>query len=100
MIEAALHEFVERSFAGMAKCGVPEVVAEADGFGENLVETQGLSDRPADLRYFEHVCEPRAVVIAFGREEHLRFVLEAAKRLAMNDAIAVALIRRSQIVFR
>ena len=42
--------------------------------------------------------EPRAVVIALGREKHPRLVLEPAKGFAMNDAVAVALIRRPDVV--
>jgi hypothetical protein len=98
VIEAALHELVERRFAGVSECGVAEVVAESDGLGENLVEAQRLRDRARDLRDFEHMREPRAVVIALGREKDLRLVLEPAKGLAMNDAIAVALIRRPNVV--
>ena len=40
MIEAALHEFVERGFSRVAECGMAEIVAEADGFSEDLIETQ------------------------------------------------------------
>ncbi len=76
-----------------------EVVAEADGFREDFVEAEGFRDRPADLRDFEDVRQASAVVIAFRRQEDLGLVLETAKRLAMDDAIAVALIRRPQIVF-
>ena len=32
-----------------------QIVAEADGFGEDFVEAQRLGDRAADLRHFEHV---------------------------------------------
>src|SRR5436305_810918 len=42
--------------------------------------------------------EPRAVVVALGCEKHLRLVFQPAKRFAMNDAIAVALIRRPDVV--
>jgi hypothetical protein len=45
------------------------------------------------------VRQARAVVIAFGREEHLRLVLEPAERLAVNDAVAVALERGTDVIF-
>ena len=44
----------------------------------------------------ERVREPRAVVIALGRDEDLRLVLEAPERLAVGDAVAVALERAAQ----
>src|SRR2546429_8721196 len=42
--------------------------------------------------------EARAVVIACGGEEYLRLVLQPAKRLAVDDAIAIVLERRPHIV--
>src|SRR5438132_11147924 len=79
---------------------MPEVVAEADGFGEDFIEAKRLGDRARDLRDLEHVCQARAKVIAFRREKDLRLVFEPAERLAVDDAVAIALIRRAQIIFR
>ena len=70
-----------------------------DRFGELLVQLEHLRDRAGDLRNFERVCEARAVMIPSGREKHLRLVLEPAERLRMDDAIAVALKRRTDVVF-
>ena len=44
----------------------------------------------------QRVGQPRAVVIALGRDEHLRLVLEPPERLAVHDPVAVALERRAQ----
>ena len=99
VIEAAGHELVDHAFAGVAERRVPEVVAEGDGFGQLLVQPQHLRDRAGDLRHLERVREPRAVVIAGRREEHLRLVLQPAKRLAVDDAVAIALERRPHVVF-
>ena len=87
------------ALAGMAERRVPEVVAERDGFGELLVQAQHLGDRARDLRHLERVREPRAVVIAGRREEDLRLVLEPPEGLAVDDAIAIALERRPDVVF-
>src|SRR4051794_30177319 len=75
-----------------------EVMTESDRFGENFVESQRLGDRARDLRHLEDMREPRAVVVALGREKNLSLVLQPAKGLAMNDAIAIALIRRPDVV--
>src|SRR2546430_16369431 len=77
-----------------------QIVTKPDRLGENFIETKRLGDGATDLRDFQNVCEPRAVVITFRGQENLRLVLEAAKRLAVNDAIAIALIRRPKVVFR
>ena len=58
-----------------------------------------LAMRARDLRHLERVRQPRAVVIAGRREEHLRLVLQPAERLAVDDAIAIALERRADRVF-
>ena len=59
---------------------------------------QHLGDRPGDLRHLERVRQARPVVIAGRREEDLRLVLEPAERLAVDDAVAVALERRPDVV--
>ncbi len=43
---------------------------------------------------------PRPIVIAGRGEKHLRLVLQPPERLAMDDAIAVALKRGPDVVFR
>ena len=73
-----------------------EVVTEADRLDEILVEAQRPRHRARDLRDLERVRHPRAVVVALGRDEDLRLVLQAAKGLAVHDAVAVALQRRAQ----
>ena len=99
MIEAALDQLVQRRFAGVAERGVSEVVAEADGLGEDFVEAQRLGNGARDLRHLEHVRQARSVVIALGCQEHLRLVFEPAERLAVDDAVAVALVGGPEIVF-
>src|SRR6202000_179195 len=69
VIETALHEFVERRFAGVPERRVSEVVTKPDRLGEDFVETKRFRDRARDLRHFQHMRETRAVVIALGREK-------------------------------
>ena len=99
VIEPAGDQIVEDALAGMTERRVPEIVPERDRLGQLLVQLQHLRDRSRYLRDLERVGQPRAVVVAGGREEHLRLVLEPAKRLGVHDAIAVALERRPHIVF-
>ena len=49
---------------------------------EVLVEPQRARDRARDLRRLQRVGEPRPVVVALRRHEHLRLVLEPPERLA------------------
>ena len=86
------------ALARVAERRVPEVVTERDRFGELLVQAQHLGDRARDLRDLERVGQPRAIVVAGRREKHLRLVLQPAERLAVDDAIAIALKRRTDVV--
>ena len=88
------------ALAGVAERRVAEVVAERDRLGQLFVQPQHLGDRPRDLRDLERVRQPRAVVVAGRREEHLRLVLQPAERLAVDDAVAIALKRRPDVVLR
>ena len=63
VLEAAVvaHAVVQRVLAGVAERRVAEVVRQADGLGQRLVEAQRARDRARDLRDLERVREPRAV---------------------------------------
>ena len=99
VIEAARHQLAQDTLTGMAERRVAKIVAERDRLGELLVQVQHLGDRSRDLRNFQRVRQAGAVVIAGRRKEHLRLVLEAAKRLGVDDAVAVALESRPNRIF-
>ena len=82
---------LQRILAGMAERRVAEVVGEAQGLGEVLVEAERAGDRPPDLRDFDAVGQADAVMIAVGRDEHLGLVAQAAEGDRMDDPVAVAL---------
>ena len=94
--EALAAGAVEHVLADVPERRVAEVVAEPDRLREVLVEPQRARHRARDLRRLERVGEPRAVVVALRRDEHLGLVLEPAERLAVHDPVAVALERRAQ----
>ena len=83
----------------MTERAVPEIVGERDGLREVLVQSEGARRGAGDLRDLERVREPAAEMIALVADEHLGFVLEAAERGAVHDAIAVALERAAQRIF-
>ncbi len=91
VIEPARHQAAQHPLAGVPERRVAQVVTERDRFGQLFVQPQHLRDRARDLRDFERVRQPRAIVIAGRREEHLRLVLEPTERLGVDDAIAIAL---------
>ena len=82
---------VERILAAMAERRMAKVVAEAQHFGQIFVEAERAGDGAADLRDFEAVRQPDAVMVAVGRDEHLGLVAQAAEGDRMDDPVAVAL---------
>ena len=94
--EALAQAVVEHVLADVAEGRVAEVVAQPDRLGEVLVEAQRARDGARDLRDLERVGQPRAEVVALGRDEDLGLVLEAPERLGVHDPVAVALQRRAQ----
>ncbi len=82
---------VERILAGMAERRMAEVVGEAQRLGQILVEAERAGDGAADLRDFEAVGQADAIMVAVGRDEHLRLVAQAAEGDRMDDPVAVAL---------
>ena len=94
--EALAQARVEHLLADVAERRVAEVVAERDRLGEVLVQRERARDRARDACRLERVREPRAVVVALRRDEHLRLVLEPAERLRVHDPVAVALERRAK----
>ena len=82
---------LERILAGMTERRMAEVMGEAQRLGQVLVEAERAGDRAADLRDFEAVGQPNPVMVAVGRDEHLRLVPQAAEGDRVDDPVAVAL---------
>ena len=83
MAEAAVKHFVKRAFPGVTERCVPEVVPERNRFGEVLVQPQGACYCARNLRHFERMGKAGAVVVTLGRQKHLGFMFQAAKRVAV-----------------
>ena len=86
------HRLGQSIFARMAERRVTNVMCQTQGLGQILVQPQRARDHPADLRHLQRVREANAVVIAIGRDEHLRFRPQPPKGNRMNDPVAVTLI--------
>ena len=83
---------VKDALAGVAEGSVAQVVAERDSLGQVFVQPQRPRRRPGDAGHLQGVRQPGAVVVALGRDEDLGLVLEPPERLAVDDAVAVALV--------
>ena len=95
-VEVPAQAVVEHVLADVAEGRMAEIVPQPDGLGQVLVEPQRARDGARDLGHLERVGQARAEVVALGRHEDLRLVLEAAEGLGVHDPVAVALQRRAQ----
>ncbi len=102
VIETAVirHRGVERAFAGMAEWRVAEIVGQRQRLGQILVQPQLARDGARDLRHFQTVRQPCAVVIALVVDEDLRLVGQAAEGGGMQDAVAIPLEGRARGALR
>src|SRR5918996_3336812 len=88
---AGAHARVEHLLARVPEGRVTEVMAEPDRLGQVLVQPERARHASRDPARLERVREPGAVVIALGRDEDLRLVLQAPERLRVDDPVAVTL---------
>ena len=72
---------------------------KGNGFCQILIQPQGARNASCNLRNLKRMREARAVMVALGRNEHLRFMLHAAEGFAMDDAVSVALKIRPNVAF-
>ena len=91
---------VEHGLPDVAERRVAEVVPEPDRLRQVLVEAQRPRHVAGDPARLEGMGEPSAVVVALGRDEDLRLVLEAAEGLGVDDPVAVALERGAVVRVR
>ena len=87
---------VQHLLADVPERGMPQVMPKPDRLGEVLVQPQRPRRRPRDAAGLEGVREARPVVVPLRRDENLRLVLEPAKRLGVDDPVAVTLEWRPQ----
>ena len=84
---------VDHLLADVAEGRVAEIVAVADRLRQILVQPERPGDVAGDPGRLERVGHPRSVMVALGRDEDLRLVLEPPEGLRVHDSVAVALER-------
>ena len=96
LTEPLLQCRIERLLTGVTERCMPHVMAEPSRLDEILVQPQSTRHAARDTRRLEGVSHSRAVVIACRIDENLCFALQPAKRLRVQDPVAIALERRAQ----
>ncbi len=92
VVEAAnvAGERVQRFLTGMAERRVAQIVRQRHRLGQVLVGLEQPRQAARQLRHFQRMGQPGAVMVAFMLHENLGLVLEAAEGRGMDDAVAVA----------
>ena len=86
-----LHAGIERILPRMAKWRVAQVMRQADGLGQVLVDAQCTRNGAPQLRHLNRMGEPSAKQIAFMVQKNLGLVHQSAKRRGVHDAITITL---------
>src|SRR5262249_8191892 len=84
----------QRVLAGVTERCMTEIVCERDRLSEVFVQRQDTCQRTGDLRHLQRVREACAIVVPLMLHKDLRLMLQPAEGRRMDDAVAVALIRR------
>ena len=98
--EATGQKLVQLVFTDMPKRCVPKVVPKPYRFGEVFVEIERARNGTRNLADFKSVGKAGNIVVAQWRDEDLRLMLEPAERLAVEDAVSVALVFGADIGWR
>ena len=116
LLHFILHQFlkdaVQHLFSLMTKRRMPEIVANRGALHHLGIDDQPRMLRlvrshlrvrpqqrarrfPGDLRHLQRMRQPRAVIIARARAEHLGFALKPAEGRGMNQPRIIAFKRRA-----
>ena len=98
--EGGVEAFSHGALTGVTERRMSEVVSESDRLGQVLIQAQSTRQRTRDLGNLKGMCQASAVMVASGGKKDLCFIHQAAERLAMDDAVAVALIFGTVIAAR
>ena len=94
MLEAAvvLHQAIQHRLAAVAEGSVAEIVRQRDGLREVLIQPERPADIAGNSGNLDRVSQPRSQMVAGAVQEDLRLIFQAAKRAAVDDAVAVPLV--------
>ena len=79
MPESSGYQRIEHFLPRMAERSVPKVMPHGYCFCQVLVQPKSARYRARYLAYLQRVRQPRAVMVANRRKEHLCFMLQPAK---------------------
>ncbi len=80
-VETLLQTAVESLLTNMAKGRMTQIVAQADRLSQVFVQSQSTRNRSRYSAGLQRVGQPRAVVIALGKNKNLSLVLQATEAL-------------------
>ena len=91
MLEATLVDLVQGPLPGVAEGRVAQIVAQADGLRQILVQPEGPRHGARQTGDLQGVGQAGAVVVSLRLEKDLGLVLETAKGLGVGAAVDIPL---------
>ena len=85
------HGLFQRLLTRMAKGWVANIMRQTQCFGQIFIQPQFARNYAANLRHFDTMRQPGAVMITIGRDEHLCLRPQTAKGDGMDDPVPIAL---------
>jgi len=82
---------VQNPFSRVPERGMPQIVPERDRLRQIFVQGKTPRERTGDLAHVERMRQSGHVVIAVGRKEYLRLILQTQERLGIYDPVPVPL---------
>ena len=89
--ESARRELGEHTFADVPEGRMPQIVPERDRLRQIFVQGKTPRERTGDLAHIKRMRQSGHVVIAVGRKEYLRLILQTQERLGIYDPVPVPL---------
>jgi len=87
-----LHDAVQHSLSMMTVGRVANVMTKGQHLNKIGVQTQCLTDRPANLAYLNRVGKPISKMIRVVGTKNLGLLFKASECFGMNDTIPIALV--------
>ena len=100
MSEPQRADFIQNPLPRVTEGCVSEVMPKRDGIAQIVIEPERLRDRPGKLGDLQRMCQTSTVMVAHRCNKDLRLMCQPAKRLAVQNPVAVSLVDGSDIALR
>ena len=91
MAKTARMDPVQSPLTRMAKRGVAQIMPKSNGFGKVFVQLQSARNRARQSGDLQRMGQARPIMVAFGLQKYLRFVLQPSERFTVRNPVNIPL---------